>query len=161
MILTNLGVRADTLSFAMGGGLLSGNMLLVQNMTLRQSGYASMLVDAVSANDASLASVATVLRTESGVGRSLITYRHFSGAAHRQIDSMHKSAGGYLNIDYGTSGFEGSVEVTAGRVSANGALRGAVTDGARVKNKKMWVGRQEGTDRVMVESPRGYAALLF
>lgn len=161
MILTHRGIRAEALSFTMGGGLLSGNMLLAQNMTLRQSGYAWMLVDAVSANDPSLASVPTVLRTEIGVGHSHITYRQFSGAAHRQIDSVHKAAGGQLEIDYGAADFEGSVEVTAGRVRANGALRGAVADGARVKNKKMWVGRQEGTDQVIVESTKGYATLLF
>ena len=161
MLLSHLGVHADTLSFTMGGGLLSGNLLLVRNMTLRQSGYSWMLVDAVSADDPDLASLPTVLRTESGVGRSMVTHRHFSGAAHRQIDSVHKAMIGQLDIDYSAADFEGLVEVSAGRVRANGALRGAVVDGARVKNKKMWVGRQEGMDQVQVDSPKGHVTLVF
>lgn len=161
MLLSHLGVQADALSFAMAGGLISGNMLLVQNLTLRQAGYSWMLVDAVASNDPDLASVPTVLRTESGVGRSAVTYRHFSGAAHRQIDSVHKAIGGRLDINYSDAGAEGSVEVSARSVRASGALRGAVVDGARVSNKKMWLGRQEGMDQVKVDSPKGYVTLLF
>lgn len=161
MILSHPNVQADALFFTMGGGLISGNMLLVQNMTLRQTGYSWMLVDAIASNDGDLADIPTVLRTESGVGRSVITYRHFSGAAHRQIDSAHKAAGGRLDINYSDADFEGSVGISARSVRASGTLRGAVVDGARVKNKKMWLGRQEGLDQVKVESPKGYVTLVF
>ncbi|KAH9833056.1 uncharacterized protein C8Q71DRAFT_251560 [Rhodofomes roseus] len=156
LILSHMGVQADSLSFSIGGGWISGNMLLVKDMSLIQSGSSAMLVDVVPSNSPALTSIPAVLRTQCGGGRSHITHRHFSGATHRRIDSVHSATGGWLEIAYQNSAFEGSVEVTARQLRASGRLSGAVKDGNRVRNKVFQVGIQ-GEDRVRVES-QGYVS---
>jgi len=162
MILSHMGVEADTMSFAMGGGWLIGNLLLTQNMSLLQSGRSSMLVDVVPSNSPDLTSVPAVLRTECGLGRSHITHRTFSRAAHRPIDSVHRAQhGGQLEIDYEGTAFDGSVKVTALMLRADGKLAGTVKDEERARQKTLWVGDKEGTDQVEVENPKGYVSLNF
>ncbi|KAH9930662.1 uncharacterized protein B0H18DRAFT_1209253 [Fomitopsis serialis] len=162
MLLSHMGVQADTMTFAMGGGWLMGNLLLTQNMSLLQSGRSAMLVDVVPSNSPDLASVPAVLRTECGPGRSHITHRSISRAAHRPIDSVHRAQhGGQLEIDYKGTAFDGSVKVTAQSLRANGKLSGTVKKGERASHKTLWVGDAEGTDRVEVENPKGYVSLNF
>ncbi|TFY62372.1 hypothetical protein EVJ58_g3912 [Rhodofomes roseus] len=57
LILSHMGVQADSLSFSIGGGWISGNMLLVKDMSLIQSGSSAMLVDVVPSNSPALTSI--------------------------------------------------------------------------------------------------------
>ncbi|KZT71350.1 hypothetical protein DAEQUDRAFT_763946 [Daedalea quercina L-15889] len=162
LLLPHRGVQADVLSFTMAGGWLTGNMILVQNMTLVQSGSASMAIDVVPSSAAALASVPAILRTESGVSYSHIAHRLFSSAAHRRIDSTHTAAGGWLEIDYESAELQGNLKVTARKLRATfkeSQGHGIVQETGRVWNRRWWVGNRKGEDRMTIVSPEGSVKL--
>ena len=102
---------------------------------------------------------AAELLTVTGTGRADLIYEHMEGEPHRKIKSEHYAIDAgreAMSLRYSNAGLNGMVDVQARQVQVKKAANTPVSGGLSKQGGKVVVGRKDGGDSIVVNSPAGW-----
>lgn len=157
MLLPSTGIHANEMALEMTRGWLVGDVNLgeMTTITTQRGDATTNLKIHPEVSNSGIAQ----FQTTTGAGRSDLFYVSDVGAPHRVINAVHRSSrGGDLYLRYKDAEFSGTVDMEAKSYTATGVQGlGPSRNGTDLP----WVGDKEGSDKLKIQSIKGWVGLYF